>query len=124
MRRFPALAAGLALSVALALAGPALAQQAVPGAGAQAAAPDQVRPTVSARDLMTKEERRSFRRQYRQATPEQREQLWAQKKAELEQRAAQRGVVLAEWNPRSRDDSGERREGRRGESMAAAPRGP
>ena len=45
---------------------------------------------------MTPEERASFRSQMRQAKPEQRQQLWGQKRAKLRQRAAQRGLALAE----------------------------
>ena len=84
---------------------------------------------------MTREERASFRREMRQAAPEQQDQLWQQKRAELAQRAAQRGMVLAEPGAGPGGDAGEgRRRGRdrgRGEEggwmsrmMAWGPRAP
>ena len=129
---------GLALS--LALAGPAFAQEAATTPAATAPASPEAaangeeaaQRAVSGRDLMTREERRSFRRQMQQATPEQRQQLWTQKHAELTQRAAQRGAVLAEPGSRSRGngDEGRRgdRDGGRGEVRGVvfilAPRAP
>ena len=50
---------------------------------------------VFPRDLMTPEERATFRAQMRQATPEERNALWQQKLAILKQRAAARGVSVA-----------------------------
>ena len=128
--------AALALSLTVALAGPALAQQAAaaPAGTSSQQAADSGQRTVTGRELMTPEERASFRSQMRQATPEQRQQLWRQKRAELGQRAAQRGLVLAEPGSRSGGNAGERggREGGRGEGgssmmsrmMGGAPRGP
>ena len=134
--------AALALSLTVALAGPALAQQAAvapTGTSGQEAAADSGQRAVTGRELMTPEERASFRSQMQQATPEQRQQLWGQKRAELGQRAAQRGLVLAEPGSRSGGNAGERSEGRRGgreggrgeggssmmsRMMGGAPRGP
>ncbi len=147
MTNLQTLAAIPALALSLALAGPALAQeaaatpapQAAPApASPEAAANDEEaaeahgQRSVSGRDLMTAEERRSFRRQMQQATPEQRQQLWAQKHAELAQRAAARGLVLAEPGSRHGGNGGESqrggREGSRGEARGVifilAPRAP
>lgn len=119
MNRLHTLAAisALSLSFGVALAGPAKAQQAAAPAAradnpaqAEAAAPR----TVSGRDLMTAEERASFRRDMQQATPEQQQKLWDQKRAELTQRAAERGQVLAEPGSRAGAGAGERGEGQRG----------
>lgn len=135
MTRLHTLAAvsALALSAALALGGTAAAQEAAaplapPGAAAPAAQGEAAgeaseQRTISGRELMTREERRSFRRQMREATPEQRQVLWAQKHAELTQRAAQRGLVLAEAGPRWRGEGGERGEGG-GRMPARAPAAP
>lgn len=122
MKRLHSPAAVSALALCLAFAAPALAQQApVQAAPAQpapqAAAPaavaengdneeeEEARPErnqrrVSGRDLMTREERRSFRRQMEAATPEEQQVLWDRTHADLQQRAARRGEVLVE--PRSR----------------------
>lgn len=94
------------LALCLALAAPALAQQAptpaaapaAAGASAAPAAPDRVQRQVNGRALMTPQERQDFRRQMQEATPDQQQSLWQQKQSELEQRAAQRGMVLAERN--------------------------
>ena len=51
--------------------------------------------TVLPRDLMTREERATFRAQMLRATPEERTALWRQKLALLEQRATAHGVSLA-----------------------------
>ena len=103
MQRLYSPAAISVLALCLAFAAPAAAQpaaapapqaaDAAAGSGAQAAAP--APRQVSARELLTPQERSEFRRQIRAAAPEERQRLWAQKRAELEQRAAQRGVVLA-----------------------------
>ena len=107
MKRFSIMAGILIVG----LAGPALAQQAPAGPAptGQAAAP----PPVRARDLMPPEERASLRSQMRQATPEQRAAIWAQKRAELEQRAAARGQVLAEPAAGRAGGKGEEGRGRR-----------
>lgn len=92
-------AAWTAFAVAVAFAGPALAQPAAgvsAGGGAQEAAAAPAPATVTGRDLLTAEERASFRREMRQAAPEQRQALWEQKRTELAQRASARGLVLAE----------------------------
>ncbi len=144
MRLLYILGAIPALALSLTLARPALAQEAAtaPAAPAPAspeaaangeeAAEAPAQRTINGRDLMTREERSSFRRQMREATPEQRQQLWAQKHAELTQRAAQRGAVLAEPGGR-RGGHGEEarrgdRDGGRGEArgviMIFAPRAP
>jgi hypothetical protein len=118
----------LALAMASGLAGPAVAQQAVAnpavasqpvanpaGAGGQAAPQVPAQRTITGRELMTPEERASFRRDMRQAAPEQQDLLWQQKRAELEQRAAQRGMVLAEAGAGPGGGAGEgRRRGRDG----------
>ena len=138
MRHLRNLAAVATLALTLVLAGPALAQQAAgdqTAASSQGAAAGSAQRTVRGRDLMTAEERSSLRRQMQQATPEQRQQLWGQKRAELEQRAAQRGLVLAEPGSLSGGNAGERGEGQRGGRdggrgegccwmMARAPRAP
>jgi hypothetical protein len=64
---------------------------------------------------MTPQERASFRREMQQAAPEQRAQLWQQKRTELAQRAAQRGVVLAEPGAGRGGAAGEGRGRGRGE---------
>jgi hypothetical protein len=113
----------------LAFAGSALAQQAAApqaAANGEEAAEAGAQRTVSARELLTPEERRSLRRQFEQATPEQRQQLWAQTRAELAQRASQRGLVLAEPGSRSGGEGGagrgERAEAGRGEGGGPAGR--
>lgn len=115
--------APLAMCLAMALATPAVAQPAVTAPAGEAAPASTAAPaqrTVRGRDLMTAEERATFRRELRQATPEQQQQLWQQKRAELAQRAAQRGLVLAEPGSMAGTNGGERaekrgREGGRGE---------
>ena len=55
---------------------------------------------VSMRDLMTLTERFEMWRKMRTTrTQEERSQLWAQKYAELQKRAAARGLVLREFGP-------------------------
>ena len=111
--------AALALTIAATLAGPALAQQAVSAppaaAGAQAAAQTPAPRTVTGRELMTPQERAAFRREMQQVAPEQRDQLWQQKRTELAQRATQRGVVLAEPGAGRGGAAGEGRGRGRGE---------
>lgn len=147
MKRLQFPAAASALAISLALAAPALAQQALAPAapapaapaaaapapaapatpnegdgGGQATAADRGQRQVTARDLMTREERSSLRQQMRAATPEARQALWAQKRAELEQRAAQRGLVLAEPGRRSGGNDG-KGPGNRAESGRGEGRG-
>ena len=135
MQHLRILVAAPALAVALAFAVPALAQQAagVPsGGGAQATS----QRMVSARNLMTPEERLSFRGQMQQATPQDRQLLWEQKRAELQERATLRGMAVAEPGPRlgqGLNENESRRAGRefgrsegspmRGRMMGAAPHG-
>ena len=117
MRHLRNLTAVATLALALAFAGPALAQQAAGNQtveNSQGAATTPAQRTIRGRDLMTAEERSGFRRQMQQATPEQRQQLWGQKRAELQQRAAQRGLVLAEPAALSGGNAGGRGEDRRG----------
>lgn len=117
MKRLSTIAAVPALALSLALAAPALAQQA---AGPQAGTPALAAPEasgqrmVSGRNLMTAAERASFRSQMQQAAPDQRQRLWDQKRTELAQRATQRGLVLAEPGARPGATAGERGEGRPG----------
>ncbi len=133
MNHLQTFAAAPALALCLVLAAPALAQQAPaqPAAATNQAASNG--RTVSGRELMTREERASFRRQIREATPEQRQQLWTQKRAELAQRAAARGLVLAEPGSRAGANLSERggKDGGRGEGggftiirVIAPPRAP
>ncbi len=84
------------------LAAATLARQAIAADGAAASeeASMQVVPhttsrAVLPRDLMTREERASFRAQMQQATPQERNALWHRELVVLEQRAAARGVGLA-----------------------------
>ncbi len=133
MKRLHAPAAVSALALSLVFAAPAMAQQAptpaqpapqaAAGATGPAAAATPGQREVSGRELMTPQERRSFRDQMRAATPEQRQLLWAQKRTELEQRATQRGLVLAEAGPRwgGRDGKGGRNaaEGNHGEGRGS-----
>lgn len=135
MTRLSTIAAIPALAVSLALAGPALAQ---PAAGQQAGGPPQAAAAapaqrmVTGRELMTPQERAGFRVDMQQAAPEQRQQLWEQKCAELAQRATQRGAVLAESGSRPGVTAGEGRRSGRGEDggswvsriMRSAPRAP
>ena len=132
----------LVAALAVTLAGPAMAQQASAPAAPAPAAPTPAAPapvpvpadpaatpapaaaaprTITARELMTREERADFRRELRRATPEQRATLWTQKRAELSQRATARGLVLAEPGPH-RGGPGERGEGGRGEGGTALGR--
>jgi len=108
------LAASVGALALLVISSPVLAQQAAPAAGERgpAASAERGQRTISGRDLMTPEERRAFRAQMEQATPEQRDALWTQKRADLEQRAAQRGATLAEPGAGRNGGSGERGEGR------------
>jgi len=120
MKCFPTFAAVPVLALSLVLvAGPTLAQQAAEQPAAQArsrqtgaGAAENGQRTITGRALMSAEERSSFRRQMEQATPEQRQQLWETKHAELAQRASQRGLVLAEPGSGRNGALGERGEGR------------
>ena len=72
----------------------AAAQTAVSQAPQSVSAPTR---EVNPRDLMTVRERFDMWRQLRAArTPEEKMELWAQKRAELEKRAVEKGVVLRE----------------------------
>ena len=135
MTRLITIAAIPALAVSLAFAGPALAQPVSgqpAGEPAQAAAAAPAQRTVTGRELMTPQERTSFRVDMQQAAPEQRQQLWEQKRAELAQRATQRGAVLAEPGSRPSTTGGDGRRSGRGEEggswvsrmMRSAPRAP
>ena len=89
---------------------------------------------VNPRDLMTVRERFDMWRQMRAArTPEEKMELWAQKRAELEKRAVEKGVVLREPGSRmmrngsqenGRMGGGERRMGMMGQSGGAHARPP
>jgi hypothetical protein len=82
------------IAAALAAGGTAFAQQTPPAATppTTTASPQAVHP----RDLLTTEERETFRRQMREAaTPEDREQVRAAQRAMVEQRARDKGVTLA-----------------------------
>ncbi len=122
----PALALALALALSLALAGPALADQAAPEAPAanapadspsQAVAANPGQRAVNGRALLTPDERRTLRREFMQATPEQQLLIWQRVHSQLEQRAAQRRAVLAEpasrpgGNVGARRDAGAREDG-------------
>jgi len=78
--------------------------------------------------LSTPEERTAFREKMRSATPEQRPQLMAARRAEIEQRAKERGVTLPVMQPggghggRRGEMHGERRGGMH-ERMHGASRG-
>ena len=134
MKRLHAPAAVSALALSLVFAAPAMAQQAPANqtAAVPAAATTPAPRTVTGRELMTPQERASFRREMQQAAPEQRQQLWEQKRAELAQRATQRGAVLAEPGSRPGVTAGEGRRSGRGEEggswvsrmMRSAPRAP
>lgn len=108
MRLLHSPAAVAALALCLAVAVPAHAQPATPQPAAAAPAATETddngenasaghhQRRVSGRDLLTREERRNFRRQMEDASPDEQRVLWERKHAELEQRAAQRGVKLNE----------------------------
>ncbi|MCA3071895.1 MAG: hypothetical protein ING90_03905 [Rhodocyclaceae bacterium] len=75
--------------------------------------------------LTTEEERSAFREQMRSATPEQRPQLMAARRAELEQRAKDRGVALPVMHPHGeRHGHGLSREGMRGSYRHGMPANP
>ncbi len=128
--------ASSALALTLTIATPALAQQGSPGPGNGPGAESASQRAVTARDLMTPAERASFRTQMQQAAPQDRQALWDQKRTELTQRAAERGMTLREPGARPTGSFHENgngsagREASRGESvmmrgrmMGAAPRG-
>ncbi len=105
IKRLATLAAIPALVLSLACAGPALAQQAAaqaPAASAATASPGQAaaanprQRTVRGRELLTREERRTFRREFMDATPERQVQIWEQIHSRLEHRAAEHGMTVAE----------------------------
>ncbi|MEI8396034.1 MAG: hypothetical protein WCF85_14950 [Rhodospirillaceae bacterium] len=85
---------------------------------------------VNPRDLMTVRERFDMWRQMRAArTPEEKMELWAQKRAELEKRAVEKGVILREPGSRmmrngsqenGRMGGGERRMGMTGQGGGGA----
>ena len=87
-----------ALAVALACSAPSFAQTSpqMPGAGGAQSVVQGSQRMISARNLMTPEERASFRGQMQQATTQERQALWEQKRTELQGRAAARGLALAE----------------------------
>ncbi len=72
--------------------------------------------------LTTQEERSAFREKMSTATPEQRPQLMAARRAELEQRAKDRGVTLPAMHPHGeRHGHGLSREGMRGSYRRGVP---
>ena len=109
----------------------AAAQTAVSQAPQSVSAPTR---EVNPRDLMTVRERFDMWRQLRAArTPEEKMELWAQKRAELEKRAVEKGVVLREPGSRmmrngsqenGRMGGGERRMGMMGQGGGAHARPP
>ena len=128
--------AGSALALALAVATPALARQGSPEPGDGPAAASANQRVVTSRNLMTPEERAAFRTQMQQATPREQQALWDQKRAELTQRATERGLTLREPGARASgsfhengNGPGGREAGRSegpmmgGRKMGAAPRG-
>jgi hypothetical protein len=126
MHRLRTLLAVPALAVALAVASPAIAQtpaQLQPGGG-EGAAQGSSHRMVSARSLMTPEERASFRGQMQQATPQERQLLWEQKRTELQARAAGRGVALAEPGARMGQGFGENESFGAGREVGRADRSP
>jgi len=114
---FTALSA-LTLSLVMGAACPAWAQKAPEEGAAKPAA-----RTVSGRDLMTRDERASFRREMEQASPEQRQKIWARKHEDLSKRAATRGVVLAEAAPKAEGGAATARRGaEKGDGDGRGPR--
>ena len=79
---------------------------------------------ISARNLMTPEERATFRGQMQQATPQERQLLWAQKRTELQGRATARGMALAEPGARMAQGVSEAEGPGTGRGIAPAERGP
>jgi hypothetical protein len=127
MRHLRTLVAVPALAVAFAFAAPAFAQtpaelQAA-GGGAGAAQGSNHR-MISARNLMTPEERASFRGQMLQATPQEQQRLWAQKRTELQERASMRGMALAEPGARMGQGFGENEGFGAGRGFGRAERSP
>jgi len=97
---FSVMAAGAVIAVLAGNPAPASAQQAAApqaAAAAPAAAAPQ-RPVLRARDLMTAEERQTYRQAIRETRndPARREQVRTQWRTTLRERAAARGAVLAE----------------------------
>ena len=116
-----------ALAAALAFAAPAFAQTAAAvqaSGGGQGAVQGSSHRMISARNLMTPEERASFRGQMQQATPQERQLLWEQKRTELQARAASRGMALAEPGARMGQGFGENESFGAGRGFARAERGP
>lgn len=80
---------------------------------------------VSPRDLMTFTERFEMWRKMRAArTPEERSGLWAQKYAELQKRAAAKGLVLREPGPMMMNSSSHENAARWGREDRMGMRGP
>lgn len=74
--------------------------------------------------LTTPEERTAFREKMRSATPEQRPQLMASRRAELEQRAKDRGVTMPVMQRRGEGHGqGTSRDGMRGQHRHGGPGG-
>jgi hypothetical protein len=116
-----------ALALALAFAAPAFAQtpaQLQATSGAEGAVQGSSHRMMSARNLMTPEERASFRGQMQQATPQERQLLWEQKRTELQERAAVRGMALAEPGARMGQGLSENESLGAGRGVARAERSP
>lgn len=127
MRHLRTLLAVPALAVALAVAPQAFAQtpaQLQAAGGGEAAAQGSYHRMISGRDLMTPEERASFRGQMLQATPQEQQRLWAQKRTELQERASTRGMTLAEPGARMGQGFGENEGFGPGREFGRAERGP
>jgi hypothetical protein len=116
-----------ALALVLAFAAPAFAQTAADvqaSGGAEGAVQGSSHRMISARNLMTPEERASFRGQMQQATPQERQLLWAQKRTELQGRATASGMALAEPGARMGQGVSETESPGAGRGIAPAERGP
>jgi hypothetical protein len=114
-------------ALALAFAAPAFAQTAADvqaAGGGQGATQGSSHRMISARNLMTPEERASFRGQMQQATPQEQQRLWEQKRTELQERAALRGMALAEPGARIGQGFSENESLGAGRGVARAERGP
>ena len=127
---------GAALALMLAAPGPAAAQQAAAApapakaaaapavaAPAQQAAPAK-KPVFRARDLMTAQERQSYRAAMRAAreNPARQRELRDQLRATLQQRAAARGGVL--WTPAMNQPAAQKEARPEARSAAPPPRAP
>ncbi len=120
MNKSPLVAVALLCSTLAAFPVLTQAQEAVV-TSAQVAPPREVSP----RDLMTVTERFDMWRKMRAArTPEERVQLWAQKYAELQRRAAARGLVLREPGPRMMGGGSNENAARWGREDRMGMRGP